>query len=144
MKNYLTNRNSSNDNFGLSLFDGFDNFFRPWFDDREFAMKTDVQEKDGNYVLDIDLPGYDKKNIDISLEDGYLEVTATMCSENDEKEKGKFIRRERKCGKVSRAFYVGELKENDIKASYTNGVLNIVFPKEVPQEEPVKKQISID
>ena len=109
-------------------------------------MKTDIQEKDNNYVLDMDLPGYEKEDIKAQLKDGYLTITAQKNTSNDEKdEEGNYIRRERYFGKCSRSFYVGDnIKEEDIKANFNNGILELTFPKEVPQKEEEMKYITID
>ena len=109
-----------NNNLGFSLFDNmFDDMFRdPFFTNSNNTklMKTDIQEKDNNYILDMDLPGYEKEDIKAQLKDGYLTITAQKNTSNDDKdEKGNYIRRERYCGKCSRSFYVGDgIKEEDI------------------------------
>ncbi|MCC3870102.1 Hsp20/alpha crystallin family protein [Terrisporobacter mayombei] len=140
-----------NNNLGFSLFDNmFDDMFRgPFFTNSGSTtklMKTDIQEKDNNYILDMDLPGYDKSDIKAQLKDGYLTITAQKNSSKEDKdEKGNYIRRERYCGKCSRSFYVGEnLKEEDIKASFKNGILELTFPKEVGKKEKEIKYITID
>lgn len=139
-----------NNNLGFSLFDNmFDDMFRdPFFTNSSITklMKTDIQEKDNNYILDMDLPGYDKSDIKAQLKDGYLTITAQKnTSKEDKDEKGNYIRRERYCGKCSRSFYVGEnLKEEDIKASFNNGILKLTFPKEVGKKEEEIKYITID
>ena len=97
-----------NNNLGVSLFDNmFDDFFKDPFFTRNNAvkvMKTDIQEKDNNYVLDMDLPGYEKEDIKAQLKDGYLTITAQKNTSNDDKdEEGNYIRRERYCGKCSRS-----------------------------------------
>ena len=139
-----------NNNLGVSLFDNmFDDFFKDPFFTRNNSvkvMKTDIQEKDDNYILAMDLPGYDKEDIKAQLKDGYLTISAQKNTSNDEKdEEGNYIRRERYCGKCSRSFYVGDsIKEEDIKASFNNGILELTFPKEVPQKEEEMKYITID
>ena len=139
-----------NNNLGFSLFDNmFDDMFRdPFFTSSNTTklMKTDIQEKDDKYILDMDLPGYDKEDIKAQLKDGYLTISAQKNTSNDEKdEEGNYIRRERYCGKCSRSFYVGDsIKEEDIKASFNNGILELTFPKEVPQKEEEMKYITID
>ena len=136
-----------NNNLGVSLFDNmFDDFFKDPFFTRNNSvkvMKTDIQEKDNNYVLDMDLPGYDKEDIKAQLKNGYLTITAQKNTSNDEKdEEGNYIRRERYCGKCSRSFYVGDsIKEEDIKANFKNGILTIEFPKEA--EKKVEEQTYI-
>ena len=102
-----------NNNLGFSLFDNmFDDMFRdPFFTSSNTTklMKTDIQEKDDKYILDMDLPGYDKEDIKAQLKDGYLTITAQKNTSNEDKdEKGNYIRRERYCGKCSRSFYVGD------------------------------------
>ena len=101
-------------------------------------MRTDVQEDKEGYEVLIDLPGFKKEDVQITLKDGYMTVSANRVSEVEEGKK--FLRRERYIGNVSRSFYVGEvLTEEDIKAKFENGVLKITLPKkeEVPKvEEP--------
>ena len=93
------------------------------------VMKTDVKEVGDNYLLDIAVPGYDKENIKLELERGYLTVTAAQ-DNNREESNEKYIRRERYYGKCSRTFYVGDnVTDEDIKANYKNGILTITVPK---------------
>ena len=129
-------------------FDLFGDMFRdPFFtDDESKIMKTDIKEKKDKYIIDIDLPGYEKENIKMSVEDGYLTVNATVNSNKEEKEEGKFVRKERYMGSCSRSFYVGEAVESeDIKASFKNGTLKIEVPKKDEKKElPEKKYIPID
>lgn len=128
-------------------FDLFNDLFRdPFFNEHETkVMKTDIREKKDKYLIDIDLPGYNKDNIKISVEDGYLTVQASIDSNHEEKEDGKFVRRERYMGSCSRSFYVGEdVKSEDIKASFKNGILNLEIPKiEESKKLPEKKYIEI-
>ena len=109
-------------------------------------MKTDIREKEGEYVLDIDLPGFSKDDIKIDLNEGYLTVSASKTEETEEKNKhDKFLHKERFVGECSRSYYVGEgLKEENIRANFKNGTLQIAFPKEEPKElENEKKYIPI-
>ena len=122
-------------------------FADPFFTEHESKiMKTDIKEKTDKYLIDIELPGYQKENIKIDVEDGYLTVHAEINSDNEEKEEGKFVRRERYVGSCSRSFYVGnEVKSEDIKASFKNGILKIEVPKkEYKKELPEKKYIQIE
>ena len=119
-------------------FDLFEDMFRdPFFDERESRiMRTDIKEKGDKYIIDIDLPGYEKENIKIDVEDGYLTVHATIDSNKEEKEEGKFVRKERYVGSCSRSFYVGEdVKEDDIKATFRNGILKLEVPKKEEKKE---------
>lgn len=129
-------------------FDLFEEMFHgPFFGTNESkVMKTDIKENDDNYIIDVDLPGYEKDNIKIEIEDGYLTVHASMNEENEEKEKGKFVRRERYFGECSRSFYIGEdLETEDIKAAFKNGTLTIQVPKKEEKKElPEKKYVQIE
>lgn len=109
-------------------------------------MKTDVRDKDGNYELDIDLPGFKKDEISLTLDNGYLIVAAAKTVNDEEKDdKGKVLRQERYSGAMQRSFYVGEgLDENDVKAKFEDGVLSLIFPKEKEPELPEKKTIAIE
>ncbi len=128
-------------------FDLWDDFFKdPFFDSHESkVMRTDIKEGKDNYNIVIDLPGYEKEDIKVDIDDGYLNVTATMDNSKDESD-SKFVRRERYFGECSRSFYVGDsIKSEDIKASFKNGTLNLEIPKineEETKEE--KKYINID
>ena len=129
-------------------FDLLGEMFRdPFFTNYESkTMKTDIKEKKDKYLIDIELPGYEKENIKIDVEDGYLTVHAEINSNNEEKEDGKFVRKERYMGSCSRSFYVGtEVQSEDIKASFKNGMLKIEVPKKEDKKElPAKKYIQID
>ena len=129
-------------------FDLIEDMFRdPFFDERESrVMKTDIKEKKDKYVIDIDLPGYEKENIKIEVEDGYLTVHASTNSNNEENEEGKFVRKVRYVGSCSRSFYVGEeVNDEDIKATFKNGTLKLEIPKKEEKKElPEKKYIQIE
>lgn len=129
-------------------FDLIEDMFRdPFFTNEESKiMKTDIKEKKDKYIIDIDLPGYEKENIKMSIEDGYLTVNASTNTEKEDKEEGKFVRKERYMGSCSRSFYVGDAVENeDIKASFKNGTLKIEIPKKENKKElPEVKYIPID
>ena len=108
-------------------------------------MKTDIAEKDGKYNLTVDMPGFRKEDIKVSLFKGNLTVSASHNENKDQKdEKGNVIRQERYSGSCSRTFYVGDnVKEEDITAAYTNGVLELSFPSAVKKAEEEKKFIDI-
>ena len=132
-----------------SSFDLFDDFFDDeFFNNRKGKdlMKTDIIEKKDKYVLNIDLPGYEKDNINISLNNGYLNITAKIESDNDESDSdNRILRRERFYGEASRSFYLGEeIKEEDIEAEFKNGILIIDIPKkELEDKKDTIKQINI-
>lgn len=129
-------------------FDILEDIFKdPIFNvDESKIMKTDIKEHENNYSIVVDLPGYNKEDIKVSVEDGYLTIHATMNSENEEKEKGKFVRRERYFGECSRSFYVGDdITTEDIKASYKNGSLKLEVPKKEERKEiPEKTYVEIE
>lgn len=130
---------------------GFDDdFFRDDFFKRDEKMnfqlmKTDIQETEKNYLLEIDLPGYNKEDIKIDVTDGYLTVNAKTSREEEAEEGKNYVRRERFSGECTRSFYVGEdVKTDEIKASFKNGILTLDIPKINPEEKlPEKKYIEI-
>lgn len=108
-----------------------------------FAPRVDVHEQDGKYVIDAELPGVDKDHIQVTLEKGVLTLEATLDEEEKQEEKGKVIRRERRYGRFQRSFYLGDnVAEEDIVASFTNGVLKLEIPKALPPE-PEKRRIQV-
>ena len=139
--------------FGESLFDDFmDDFAFPDIDKKLYGkhashiMKTDVKEKDNIYEVDIDLPGFKKDEIQIQLENGYITVSAAKGLDKDEKDKdGKYIRRERYAGNVSRSFYVGDkVQKEDIHPKFENGILSFTVPKEQNTVEENSHYIAIE
>lgn len=110
------------------------------------SMKTDVKEEGNDYLLEIEMPGFEKNNISLSLKDGYLTVEGKVDRSYKEKgdKKGSFVHRERFSGSASRSYYVGEVEEKDIRASYKDGVLHIAFPKESPKKVEEAHRIAIE
>lgn len=143
MKN-LSLRNNNNNSLISDFFaDPFDSFFRPIFvDDRAIAMKTDISETEKDYTLEVDLPGYNKSDIKLDYENGYLTVSASHSDTDKEENKKSYIRKERSVS-ASRSYYIGDVDENTISAKFDGGVLTIVVPKAEP-EQPKKKGINID
>lgn len=139
--------------FGENLFDDF--FEDGWMRKPErrpemphmAVMKTDIKETDKGFDLEIEMPGYKKEDVNAELKDGYMTISASTKQEKEEKdEDGKYIRRERFTGNVSRSFFVGEdVTESDINAKFEDGVLKIFVPKKehIP-EVPQKKIIAIE
>ena len=146
--------------FGQSLFDDFMSDFP--FDNRDMekmerklyghhaknVMKTDIKEVGNGYEFEIDLPGFTKDEVTAELKDGYLTITASKGVDKDEQEKdtGKYIRKERYAGACERSFYVGEdVTEEDIKAQFQHGILKLFVPKkEAKPAVEQKKYISIE
>ena len=108
-------------------------------------MKTDVRETENSYELDVDLPGFKKDEVNVDLKDGYLTISAAKGLDKDEKDKkGKYIRQERYAGACSRSFYVGtDLQPKDVNAKFTDGILELTFPKEAPKKEPDVTRVEI-
>lgn len=140
--------------FGENLFDEmFDDMMRPMhsmekalYGKRARAiMKTDVRETDNSYEVDIDLPGFKKDEVNVDLKDGYLTISAAKGLDKDEKtSEGKYIRQERYTGACSRSFYVGtDLQPKDVSAKFTDGILELTFPKEAPKKEPDVTRVEI-
>ena len=141
--------------FGENLFDDWmDDFDREFFGTRnplygkhsKNMMKTDVRETENTYELDVDLPGFKKDEITAELKDGYLTISAAKGLDKDEKDNnGKYIRRERYAGAMSRTFYVGDnLTQQDIKAKFENGILKISVPKKDVQQVAQNNHIAIE
>ena len=110
------------------------------------VMKTDVKETDTGYEVDIDLPGFKKDEINAQLDNGYLTISAAKGLDKDEKDKkGKYIRKERYAGGMSRSFYVGEgITQEDIKAKYEDGILRLSVPEKEAKAVENKKYIAIE
>lgn len=146
--------------FGENLFDDWMDFpFNDDFDKYFFGkknplygkhaknmMKTDVKETDSSYEVDIDLPGFKKDEINAKLENGYLTISAAKGLDKDEKDKkGKYIRKERYAGAMSRSFYVGDaVTQEDIKAKYEDGILKLAIPKKDAKAVENKSYITIE
>ena len=147
--------------FGEDLFDNFMKDF-PFFDDNAESnvekklygrrgknlMKTDIKETEGGYELEMDLPGFTKDEIKVSLENGYMTISAAKGLDKDEQDKkpGRYIRKERYAGSCERSFYVGEdITEEDIKGEFKHGILKLFVPKkEAKPAVEQKKYVSIE
>lgn len=130
-------------NNALSFFDDFfDDFFQPTTRTTSGSMKTDIIELENGYELQVDVPGFEKADIKISLDNGYLTVEAKKETEETQKDVH-YVKRERFLGTCARSFYVGEeIAEDDIKANYDKGTLTLFVPKEGTNVKE-KKYISI-
>lgn len=147
MSKYVLNKRNR-DSFGL-IDPFFDDFFHFPFElekaSTSHLMKTDIEDKGDHYLLTMDVPSIDRKNIEMALENGYLTVKATRTDENDRKDnQGNFIRRERFYGTYERSFYVGDqVQQKDIQARLDQGTLSIEVKKEPEVIEEKKKLIEI-
>ena len=122
------NHNVSN----FNPFHDFDELERAFFSDNALGeFKADIQEDGDNFVLEADLPGFKKDEISLDIKDGYLTIAAQKGLDKDEQDKkGRVLRQERYAGACSRSFYVGNVKPEDVKAKYEDGVLSVIVPKE--------------
>lgn len=109
------------------------------------SMKTDIKETERDYSIIVDLPGYNKEDIKVDVNDGYITIEATINNEVNEEEEN-YVRRERYSGTASRSFYVGDdITTEDVKANFRNGVLTLVVPKkEIIEREENKSYVQID
>ena len=141
----------------LNIFDPFDVFSGFKFPDpsttvfgknADRLMKTDIKETEGGYELEMDLPGFTKDEIKVSLENGYMTISAAKGLDKDEQDKksGRYIRKERYAGSCERSFYVGEdITEEDIKGEFKHGILKLFVPKkEAKPAVEQKKYVSIE
>lgn len=132
MTNYLIKRNLSN----YDLLNAFDSFFAPT--EMTSTMRTDVKQTEKEYLLQIDLAGFEKEEINLSFDKGILTVSAQKKT-TEEKDDG-YIVRERS-SKVSRRYNLGDVNQDAITAKFTNGLLEICVPK---KEVPTPRAIAID
>ena len=142
--------------FGESLFDDWMGFpFRDFGADVDrklygkhaaHVMRTDLKEHDEGYELKVDLPGFKKEQIELELHDGYLTITAAKGLEEEGKDKqGRLVHQERYTGSMSRSFFLGEqVREEDVKARFEDGVLTLDFPKAEPKKLPARRTIQIE
>lgn len=136
-----------NNNYVFNLLDDefLDGFFKfPYYNknDEEKVMKTDIKKIDNGHILVMDLPGIDKKDVKISIDEGYLNISVQR-ELSEEKEDKNYIRKERYIGNYSRSFYVGDIDEEKVDAKYKDGTLTLFIPLEEPKKEEPKKYIEI-
>jgi HSP20 family protein len=103
------------------------------------TFKVDVEDNGNEYLIEAEVPGLDKKDINVELNDGKLMISITR-DENSESKKKNFIHRERRYSYMSRSIYLEDAKPDGIKAKLENGLLKVVVPK----EEKPNNSITID
>lgn len=131
MKNELSRRDD------YDFFDEAMNSFFPSFYGGRHAqkyMRTDIKETGDAYQMEVEIPGADKKDIHLDLNDGYLNISVSKSEKEDGGKKDNYIRRERSYS-CSRSYYVGDVNKEDVKAKYENGILHVTIPKEVAKKE---------
>lgn len=133
----------SDDNF----FDAFDNFQRKFFGENNSsvpAFRTDIRDNGESFLLECELPGFQKEDIHLELKDNILTIHAEHTENQDQQnDKGHYIRRERRYGSFSRSFDVSGIDENGITAAYQNGILELNLPKAKPAV-PETRRIAIE
>ena len=142
MLNKIQQRNS--DTYSMTPFDFFEDFSRNLFNDfKSNLIKTDIHETDNEYIVEAELPGIPKENIQVTYEDGVLTISGQQQIDTvDEDKKGKLIRSERSSTSLRRQYLLENVKEDEIKASYSDGILKVTLPKDSNKE--IKKSIPIE
>lgn len=137
---FISNNRVSN----YDPFKDMENFEKHFFGtDRISSFKTDIKDNGGEYLLEADLPGFKKENINVNLENNYLTISAERKTENEEKDKkGRYIRCERSYGSFTRSFDVSDVDTDKITASYEDGVLKLTMPKK-EKTLPASKKLEI-
>lgn len=128
--------------------DIFDSFFNNFFGEDMFypsnistfgnGFKVDLKENENNYMIEADLPGIKKENIDINLNNNYLTISAKRQDDVEDKS-GNYVRRERRYGEFKRSFYIDNVDENAIDASFSDGVLKVILPKKEKTKESQRR-----
>lgn len=142
MSNKIQQHNS--DTYSMTPFNFFEDFSRNLFNDfKSNLIKTDIHETDNEYIVEAELPGIPKENIQVTYEDGVLTISGQQQTDTvDEDKKGKLIRSERSLTSVRRQYLLENVKEDEIKASYSDGILKVTLPKDSNKE--IKKSIPIE
>ena len=127
MLNKIQPRNS--DTYSMTPFDFFEDFSRNLFNDfKSNLIKTDIHETDNEYLVEAELPGIPKENIQVTYEDGVLTISGQQQIDTvDEDKKGKLIRSERSSTSLRRQYLLENVKEDEIKASYSDGILKVTL-----------------
>ena len=122
----------------------FEYFSRNLFNDfKPNLIKTDIHETDNEYIVEAELPGIPKEDIQVTYEDGVLTISGQHQIEKvTEDKKGSLLRSERSLTNVRRQYLLEKVKEDEIKASYSDGILKLILPKDSNKE--TKKSIPID
>ena len=136
--------NFMDDLFGFPYMKEFDNMEKKLYGRKASRMmKTDIREKDDNYEVAIDLPGFKKEEIEVELNEGYITISASKGLDKDANDKkGKLIRQERYAGAMQRSFYVGDnIEKEDVEATYRHGVLTLTIPKKAAEKKISEKNL---
>ncbi len=129
-------------NNALSIFDEMDNFFDDFFKPAKYDMKSDVREVENGYEIDVEVPGFNKNEVIVDYNDGYITVSAKHETNNEQK-KHKYVHQERTYSSLERSYYVGDVDKSKINAKLNDGLLTISLPKP-SLEAPKGKKIMIE
>ena len=125
------------------FFDAFERSMFPVESKAVPSFRTDIRELEDRYLLEADLPGFRKENIDLELKEGVLTISAVQEEEKEQKdEQGSYLRRERRSGSYRRSFQLSGIQEESVSAAYEDGVLKLTLPKQ-GEPEPQIRKISI-
>ena len=130
---------------GFGLWYAFNDFDKDFFGSRMPMnnCRTDIRDDGDKYVMQSELPGFEKEDIKLDINGSQLTIAAEHSTNNDEKDdKGNYIRRERSFGSYRRSFDIGDVNTDAVSAEYKNGILTIELPKKAP-EAPVAKRLEI-
>lgn len=130
MKNEMTRR-SDYDFFDEAMYDMFPAFYGGKHSQK--YMRTDIKENEDSYLMEVEIPGADKNDIHVDLKDGYLNISVSRSEKSDGGKKDNYIHRERSFS-CQRSYYIGDVRKEDIKAKYENGILNVTIPKETEKK----------
>ena len=121
-----------------------DSIFDDFMDDTNHLemIKCDVYDKNNEYYIEADIPGFRKEEISVECEDGYVTIVAEKNNDVEEKDNKNYIKRERFYGKTIRKFYIGDVDSDKIKAEFKDGVLKLIVPKQ--EKLPNKKVVEIE
>lgn len=121
-----------------------DDFFRPFFglDNFTSTFSVDVKDEGDKYVLEADLPGVKREDVNVDVNDGVLTISAEWNSEKKDERRNGYVINERRSGRASRAFTLENIKENEISAEYKDGVLRLYMPK-INETEKSPRRIEI-
>ena len=131
------------DNSLLKSFDNFEKHFMREMNRSMSGFRTDIEDKGDHYLLEAELPGFDKEDIRVHVDGDYLTIHAEHTAEKEEKGQKNYVRRERHYGCYERSFGIGGIRADGIHGTYKNGVLKLELPKAEP-ERPAARQIEIE
>ncbi len=102
--------------------------------------RTDIRDEGDRFVLECEMPGFEKDAIQIDTNGSTLTLCASrQCDSGEQEGRDNYIRRERTCGSYCRSFDISGIDEGSIDAAYSNGILTLTLPKKEKQQPAVKR-----